>query len=53
MIFILILIIITVILTINKFKILDSSQAVKWVPKYSGISEEDQCKLYCRVENSF
>ena len=36
----------------NNFKIEDLPQAVKWVPKYSGISEEDQCKLYCRVEYS-
>ena len=36
----------------NNFKIEDLPQSVKWVPKYSGISEEDQCKLYCRVEYS-
>jgi len=36
----------------NNFKIEGLPDDVKWVPKYNGISEDDACKLYCRVEHS-
>ncbi|KYO47658.1 A disintegrin and metalloproteinase with thrombospondin motifs 4 [Alligator mississippiensis] len=34
------------------FNINGLTSAVRWLPKYSGISMKDRCKLYCRVSGT-